>query len=117
MRPQSVAGKFERCDRLLAADSGKVQQEIVEPVAGLKVVDERLHRHPSANEHGRAAQDLGVDVNNRRHRCHGITSAVILHQAVDFFHVWLTLTAQNPRWARVWKKSAPSPTPTAGLMV
>ncbi len=65
-------------------------QKIIEPIASLEVVDERLDRYTSAHEDGRAAQDLWVDFNNGRHGGHGI---ILAHHSIsdpDFIHVWRT---------------------------
>lgn len=39
-------------------------KKLIDRVAGLKGLDERLRRHARPAEHGRAAHDLGVAANN-----------------------------------------------------
>ena len=59
-REQCLAGNLERCDGLFAGHGGKVREEVVQAVAGFKVIDQVLHRHARTDEDRRAAKDLGV---------------------------------------------------------
>lgn len=56
---------LKRADRLIPRDGGEVGQELVERVATLQVVHERLQGNPGAYEDRLAPQDLGVRVDNR----------------------------------------------------
>ena len=47
---------------LLAADAGKVCEELIQWIARLEVLDQRLHRNPGTDEDQGAAHDLGVAV-------------------------------------------------------
>src|SRR5262249_29149651 len=53
----SVLGELEEVDRLFLADGGEVLEEVVETIATLQVVEERLHRDPGSGEHRRSAED------------------------------------------------------------
>jgi len=64
MGPQGFAGQLKGCDCLVTSDSRKVLQKVIEPIASLEVVDERLSRYTSADEDGCTAQDVGVHFNN-----------------------------------------------------
>lgn len=57
---QPELARFDHLQDLLAFDGGKAFQEIVNGFAAFKGVDEVLKRYPRADEHRRAAEDVGV---------------------------------------------------------
>ena len=70
---QQVSSKFESRHRLFAPHSGEIVEELIQGVAGGKIVEEVFHGHPSSAEDGRAPEDLGVAMNDgvqRRHEVH-----------------------------------------------
>jgi hypothetical protein len=63
--------QFQGGDRLFPADRRKRVQELLERVAGLKVIEEAIHRHPSAHEDQSSAHDFGIAV-DYLFRAHGV---------------------------------------------
>ena len=59
---------------MLAADGWELPEKFIEGVACLDVIEQRLHRHARANEHGRSAQNLRVAVYDERFTGHDHTS-------------------------------------------
>ena len=55
-------------ERERAAHGREVVQEFLEGVSAFDVVDQRLNRDPRSDEYRRAAQDVGVGVNEQAHR-------------------------------------------------
>src|SRR5205814_10152992 len=54
-------------DHLRARNAGKPVEEIFNGVAGFKMLNQRLDRNARASETRRAAHDLGIDFDDRRH--------------------------------------------------
>src|SRR5438093_13534682 len=61
---QRSTREVEYRDRLLASHRRKLPKELVERLAAFKVVEERLHRHPCVDKHGRSAEDLRIAAND-----------------------------------------------------
>lgn len=68
----SVLGLFERANSKLTAHCRKVVAKRIERLAAFAVVEQRLERHASSREHGRAAHDLGVAMNSRAKHWHAV---------------------------------------------
>src|SRR5216684_8609916 len=60
LRDDCVTRLFQKREYLFAADTGIVLQKVLDRIAALEKVDQRINRHSSANEHGSAAEDLRV---------------------------------------------------------
>src|ERR1700754_4327172 len=61
---QMSLGLLQRCDREFSGHARKIIQELFERMAAFDVVDQRLHGNARANEYGRAAQNIGVRVDD-----------------------------------------------------
>jgi hypothetical protein len=61
---------LQRSDGLLARHAWKGIEELVEAVIPLEIIDEIAKWYPRPDEHGCAAEDSGIAVNNRRTRGH-----------------------------------------------
>jgi hypothetical protein len=62
MRLDHLPPHLQSRHRLLAADAGKIVEEIIERIAPLEILEEGPHRHPRVHEYRGTAQDLGVAV-------------------------------------------------------
>ena len=58
MRFRHGPSQLERGHGLRATDGGEALQELVERIAGLKIIVERLDRNPCPDKHRRPAQDF-----------------------------------------------------------
>src|SRR5438046_310533 len=54
----AVLGLFEKRDHLLARYGREALEKIIDRVASLQTVDQRLNRNASARKNGRAAHDI-----------------------------------------------------------
>ena len=63
---QALARELKGCDGLFASNGRKLPEKLVQRVATLDVVEQRLDRDPGAHEHGRSAQNLRVAVYDER---------------------------------------------------
>ena len=68
---QALARELERGDGLFASNGWKLPEKVVEGIATLDVVEQRLNRDPGAHEHGRSAQNLRVAMYDWRFVGHG----------------------------------------------
>lgn len=62
---QPLARFLQDGNHLVPPHAGEPLEEIVNRIAGLQVVEEALHRHPRADEHRRAPEDVRVRMNDR----------------------------------------------------
>ena len=63
-RSQEIFRQLERRDGLLALHGGEVVEELMERVAGGKVVNEVLYRHPRSSEDRGPPENLWIDLND-----------------------------------------------------
>jgi hypothetical protein len=61
---QELTRQLKRRDGLFPSHRREGTEKIVKAIAGLKVINEVLDWHASANEHGGAVHDLGIAVHN-----------------------------------------------------
>src|SRR3989442_4844635 len=73
---ERIASEVERSDGLLAPDGRELPEELVEGLAALEVVEEGLDRDPGADENRRAAEDVGVAVEDLAELSHADRSVV-----------------------------------------
>ncbi len=71
----ALASELKRGNGLFASNGRKLPEKLVQRVAALDVVEERLDRDASADEHGRSAQNLRVAVYDWRFVGHGYLRA------------------------------------------
>src|SRR3990172_11183537 len=83
MGPQRLAGNLKRCYGLIATDGREVVKKVVEPITGLKIVDEGLHRDAGAREDRGAPQDFGVGLYDSEVGSHNLSSCLIVHGAKE----------------------------------
>ena len=62
MNVQSCPCHLQHGDRLVAVDSGEVDQELVKGVSCFQIVEEVLHRNARGREYGHTALDSGIPV-------------------------------------------------------
>ena len=55
---ESLFGDFQNLNGLISRDGGKVLEEIVDTISGLKAVEEGLHRHAGTGEYGCSPEDV-----------------------------------------------------------
>src|SRR5687768_752065 len=71
MRLSHCARQLKSRNCLLASDRGKALEKLVERIPGFEVVVQRLDGHPGPDKSRSAAEDLRVDVYDRRFVRHG----------------------------------------------
>src|SRR5712691_8942784 len=78
---QSFLRDVQGGDRLLPVYGGELAEELVECFSALQVIEERPKRHTGADKDGRAAENLGVAVNNRPLCRHRLTSSPSINRS------------------------------------
>jgi hypothetical protein len=56
--PSRIPGELEQAERLLAGHSGKVREEVVEPISRLEMIQQGPGGDPRSGKHRGATQDL-----------------------------------------------------------
>jgi hypothetical protein len=68
-----LARSFEQGDNLLAPDTGKSLDKVVDGLPRFEMIEQTLHRHACTNENWRASQNLGIGMEDfgETRRVHG----------------------------------------------
>ena len=61
---QALARELKGRDGLFASNGRELLEKLVQGIAALDVVEERLHSHTGSDEHGRPAESLRVAVHD-----------------------------------------------------
>ena len=57
---QHLLRQLQHGDGLIAAHRREILEKFIEGITGFEIIEQRLHRHTSADEDGRAAENLGI---------------------------------------------------------
>src|SRR3954469_21571250 len=82
LRNERLTRLFKKCEDLVPADARIVLEEVLDRIAALEKVDQRINRHSGTDKHRRTAKNLRVGMDDQ-FRVHDVAKDTSIDPAVQ----------------------------------